>query len=108
MLAVGASARCFARVLGYFMFYGRISGVFVGIVTLSVTLVFETFMAQTAGPEWRIGDARLNGFNGMSGMPPLTHPLVRRRHHALRRHAQLYYLLLALLVALLPRPAHPA
>ena len=41
-------------------------GVFVGIVTLSVTLVFETFMAQTAGPEWRIGSARLNGFNGMS------------------------------------------
>jgi branched-chain amino acid transport system permease protein len=56
------------------MFYGRIKGVFVGIVTLSVTLVLETFMAQTAGPQWRIGDARLNGFNGMSGMPPLTVP----------------------------------
>jgi branched-chain amino acid transport system permease protein len=61
-----------ALVLGYFMFYGGIRDVFVGIVTLSVTLVFETFMAQTAGPEWTIGDARLNGFNGMSGMPPLT------------------------------------
>lgn len=61
-----------AIVLGYFMFYGGVRDVFVGIVTLSVTLVFETFMAQTAGPEWVIGEARLNGFNGMSGMPPLT------------------------------------
>jgi branched-chain amino acid transport system permease protein len=63
-----------AGLLGYFMFYGGIREVFVGIVTLSVTLVFETFMAQTAGPEWAIGEARLNGFNGMSGMPPLTIP----------------------------------
>jgi branched-chain amino acid transport system permease protein len=56
------------------MFYGGVRDVFVGIVTLSITLVFETFMAQTAGPEWTIGSARLNGFNGMSNMPPLTFP----------------------------------
>jgi branched-chain amino acid transport system permease protein len=68
-LAVPALA---AAVLGYLMFYGGVRDVFLGIVTLSVTLVFETFMAQTAGPEWSIGGARLNGFNGMSGMPPLS------------------------------------
>jgi len=60
--------------VGYFMFYGGVRVVFVGIVTLSITLVFETFMAQTAGPEWTVGSARLNGFNGMSNMPPLTFP----------------------------------
>lgn len=49
-------------------------GVFLDIVTLSVTLVLERLMAQTAGPECRVGRARLNGFNGMSGMPPLTIP----------------------------------
>ena len=69
---IGALPVLLALVLGYFMFYGGVREVFVGIVTLSVTLVFETFMAQTAGPEWAIGEARLNGFNGMSGMPPLT------------------------------------
>jgi urea transport system permease protein len=69
-----AMAGVFAAILGYFMFYGGIREVFVGIVTLSVTLVLETFMAQTAGPEWAIGKARLNGFNGMSEMPPLTLP----------------------------------
>jgi urea transport system permease protein len=64
----------FAAVVGYFMFYGGVRDVFVGIVTLSITLVMETFMAQTAGPEWAIGEARLNGFNGMANMPPLTVP----------------------------------
>lgn len=63
-----------ALVMGYFMIYGQISGVFFGIVTLAVTLAFAAFMNQTAGPEWRIGDARLNGFNGMLGMDPLNIP----------------------------------
>jgi urea transport system permease protein len=60
--------------LGYFMFFGRVSGVFLGIVTLSVSLVLERFMAQTAGPQWHIGAARLNGYNGMSGILPITLP----------------------------------
>ena len=74
MLLAIAVAALFALLLGYFMFFGRISGVFLGIVTLAVTLMLERFMAQTAGPEWHVGVARLNGFNGMSGMPPLTIP----------------------------------
>jgi branched-chain amino acid transport system permease protein len=63
-----------AALIGYMIFYGRIKGVFIGIVTLSVTLVLETFMSQTAGPQWAIGEARLNGYNGMGGMSPLTIP----------------------------------
>lgn len=87
----------FALLIGYFMFYGRIKGVFVGIVTLSVTLVLETFMAQTAGPQWRIGDARLNGFNGMSGMPPLTVPWFGG-DILLYAGTALYYVLLGMVV----------
>ena len=93
-----ALAALFAAVLGYFLFFGRISGVFLGIVTLAVTLVLERFMAQTAGPEWHIGAARLNGFNGMSGMPPLTIPWPGGEHRAVRRTSALYYFVLALLV----------
>jgi branched-chain amino acid transport system permease protein len=92
-----ALAALFAVLLGYFLFFGRISGVFLGIVTLSVTLVLERFMAQTAGPEWRVGTARLNGFNGMSGMPPLTIPWFGG-DLVLFPDIQLYYLVLALLV----------
>lgn len=92
-----AIAALFALLLGYFMFFGRIAGVFLGIVTLAVTLMLERFMAQTAGPEWRIGSARLNGFNGMSAMPPLTilwpgEPIV------LFADIGLYYVVLGLLV----------
>jgi branched-chain amino acid transport system permease protein len=54
-----------AAVLGYFMFYGGVNDVFVGLTTLALTLVLQTFMAQTAGPEWTVGQARLNGYNGM-------------------------------------------
>jgi len=61
----------FGLIVGYFLFYGGIYDVFVGIVTLAITLVFETFMQQTAGPEYTIGVARLNGFNGMQGMPTI-------------------------------------
>ncbi len=96
VLAVAVGA-LLALVLGYFMFYGEIRGVFVGIVTLSVTLVFETFMAQTAGPQWRIGSARLNGFNGMSGIPSLTIPWPGG-DIMLFAGTGLYYLLLALTV----------
>ena len=61
----------FGLIVGYFLFYGGIYDVFIGIVTLAITLVFETFMQQTAGPEYAIGPARLNGFNGMQGMPTI-------------------------------------
>jgi ABC-type branched-subunit amino acid transport system permease subunit len=90
-------ATAFALVLGYFLFYGGISGVFLSIVTLSITLVFERFMAQTAGPEWRVGSARLNGFNGMSGMPPLTIPWPGGKI-VLFADVGLYYFILGLLV----------
>lgn len=73
VLAIGLAALS-AVVLGYFMIWGRVGGVFFGIVTLSATLVLAFFLGQTAGPEWRIGDARLNGFNGMKGMDPLNIP----------------------------------
>jgi branched-chain amino acid transport system permease protein len=96
VLSVGLAA-LLAVVLGYFMFYGRVQGVFIGIVTLSVTLVFQAFMAQTAGPEWAIGSARLNGFNGMSGMPPLTIPWPGG-DVPLYADIALYYVLLALVL----------
>ncbi|MDQ2049075.1 urea ABC transporter permease [Natronolimnohabitans sp. A-GB9] len=71
LLAAVAVSTAFAAVLGYFMFYGGVRDVYVTILTLVVALVLFTFMGQTAGGEWAIGDARLGGFNGMSGVPDL-------------------------------------
>ena len=98
-LAAVAISGMAAAVLGYFLFFGRISGVFLGIVTLAVTLVLERFMAQTAGPEWHVGAARLNGFNGMNGMPPLTIPWPGSDDPlVLAPDVPLYYVVLGLLV----------
>jgi branched-chain amino acid transport system permease protein len=72
-LAVGVlAAAAFAFLVGYFMFYGGVSDVYVAIITLAVTLVLNTFMGQTAGEEWAIGAARLGGFNGMTDIPSLA------------------------------------
>jgi urea transport system permease protein len=70
---------------------------FLSIVTLSVSLVLERFMAQTAGPEWHLGAARLNGFNGMNGMPPLTIPWFGGSV-PLFADVGFYYLVLAMIV----------
>jgi ABC-type branched-subunit amino acid transport system permease subunit len=81
-----------AAILGWFMFYGGVNDVFVGLTTLALTLVLQTFMAQTAGPEWTVGDARLNGYNGMY-IPQLSvneMPVYGRK---------LYFLYLAILIA---------
>jgi len=67
-----AAATLFALVLGYFMFYGEVRDVYVAILTLAVTLVCKTFMAQTAGSEWAVGDVLLGGFNGIPGIEDFT------------------------------------
>ncbi|WP_138420470.1 ABC transporter permease subunit [Aquibacillus sediminis] len=61
-----------AWVLGYFMFYGGVNDVFVGLITLCLTVVLETFMGQTAGSEWKIGEIGLGGFNGIDGIPTIS------------------------------------
>ena len=62
----------FSLILGYFMFYGGVRDVYVTIITLVVAIVLYTFMSQTAGSEWAIGDARLGGYNGMPGITDIT------------------------------------
>lgn len=61
-----------AAFLGYFMFYGGVNDVFVGLITLCSTLVVETFMAQTAGSQWKVGKVLLGGFNGINGIPAIS------------------------------------
>lgn len=63
-----------AAVLGYFMFWGRISDVYLGVITLTVSLILSRFFNQTAGEEWKIGVAPLGGFNGIPSTPILTLP----------------------------------
>jgi ABC-type branched-subunit amino acid transport system permease subunit len=64
-----------AAALGYLMFYGRISDVYMGVITLTTTLILFKFANSTAGDEWNIGSSPLGGFNGIPGTPPLNFPL---------------------------------
>jgi branched-chain amino acid transport system permease protein len=85
----------FAALLGYFMFYGRLSDVYLGVITLSVTLIFFNLVNSTAGDAYRIGKARLNGFNGMPSLPTLNVPGDPGR---LLDPTETFYLVMALLV----------
>jgi branched-chain amino acid transport system permease protein len=63
-----------AAVIGAMMFWGRISDVYLGVITLVVALILFKFMNATAGDAYKIGDARLGGFNGIPGFPILNVP----------------------------------
>jgi branched-chain amino acid transport system permease protein len=64
----------FAGLLGYFMFYGRISDTYLGVITLTVTVILFNVFNSTAGDAYHIGNAPLGGFNGMPSVPPLNIP----------------------------------
>ena len=64
----------FALLLGYLMFYGRLSSVYLAVITLVVTLIFHKFLGHTAGFEYTIGKAHLGGYNGIPAIPPINVP----------------------------------
>ena len=53
----------FAILLGYFLFYGRLSGPYLGIVTLSIAVISERIAVK-----WYY----IGGFNGLINVPPLS------------------------------------
>lgn len=60
-----------SALVGYVIFYGGISALYIAIFTLMLTLLAETLLSRTSGPQFRIGSAVLGGSNGMVGIPPL-------------------------------------
>ena len=94
-VAITVAAAC-AATLAYFMFWGRISDVYLGVITLTVSLILYRFFNQTAGDEWTIGVAPLGGFNGIPSTPILTLPNDPGNPLA---PEQVYFLTMATLVA---------
>lgn len=74
LLTAVALPAALAAGLGYFMFYSRISDVYVGVITLTVALIFYHCINSTAGPEYHIGEALLGGFNGIPSIPSINIP----------------------------------
>jgi ABC-type branched-subunit amino acid transport system permease subunit len=63
-----------AATVGYFMIYGRIGDVYLSVITLVVTLIFEKAVRATSGEQYVIGDVRLGGQNGIPTVPSLALP----------------------------------
>jgi urea transport system permease protein len=95
VLAAMALPAALAAALGYFMFYARISDVYVGVITLTVALIFYHCMNSTAGPEYHIGEALLGGFNGIPNIPSINVPF---RPDAQLEPEDMFYLSMALLL----------
>ena len=64
----------FAAVFGAVLFYGRLSDVYLAVVTLVMTLILFKFMNSSAGDGYKLGTARLGGYNGIPGFETLTLP----------------------------------
>jgi ABC-type branched-subunit amino acid transport system permease subunit len=64
-----------AVVLGCFLFFARLGDIYIGVVTLCVSLILFDFGNSTQDRFYTIGKAALNGFNGMAGVPPINIPL---------------------------------
>ena len=64
----------FALALGYFIFFGRISDVYLGVITLTVTLILFNLVNSTSGEQYHIGTAAIGGFNGIPSIPTLNVP----------------------------------
>ena len=75
LVVAAVAGAVFAAFLGYFMFYGNLSNVYVAITTLAVALVLFAIVNSTAGSAYRIGDAVLGGYNGMTRIPRITYRL---------------------------------
>ena len=76
----------FAALLGYFMFYGRLSDVYLAVVTLAVTLILYNFMRSTAGEEYAIGAQRLMLSTASRRFSPSTGRGTARRGSSLTRY----------------------
>ena len=96
----------FAGILGLIMFYARLAGVYIAILMLVVSLMFELFLLQTADPSYTIGAAYIGGFNGLRPASPddplLPSLIFGAGESALEfdgRSVEFYYLTLGLLGA---------
>lgn len=86
LLGAACIAGLTSGVIGYFVFYGRVSQLSVSIITLAFTMVAFAVLNSLADPKYAIGTAVLGGYNGMVGIPlfrlggaaskPLTAPQV--------------------------------
>ncbi len=63
-----------ATLIGYFAFFGRVSDVYFGVISLTVSLILYNVVNSSSGDAYRIGKAPLGGYNGIPTVPSLNVP----------------------------------
>ena len=98
LIAVAVACASLQRCWAISCSTGAISDVYLGVITLTFTLILFSVMRRTSGPEYQIGKARLGGFNGITS-PPLNVPW---NSSATLFPEQVFYVAMAVLILLLP------
>jgi ABC-type branched-subunit amino acid transport system permease subunit len=75
LAAAVAAGGLVSGALGYVAFYGRVSTMFLAVMTLTVTLILLQVMGSTADPSYHVGTAVLGGYNGITNIPSLAFDL---------------------------------
>lgn len=63
-----------ALLIGFFTIYGRVSDLYIAVITLAVSLLLYQYINTLSGPAAQIGAANLGGYTGIPGVPPLAVP----------------------------------
>lgn len=74
LIAAVAGPVLVAGLVGYFTFYGRVSDVYFGVISLILSLILYNLFNSTSGDEYTIGSAALGGYNGIPNVPSITVP----------------------------------
>ena len=81
-----------AMILGYFLFYAKVSGVYFCIITLSLTLIFQQIVMELV--EYQIGNIPLGGFNGITYVPRISIGIPYWFYYSLEDSMHFYYFVL--------------
>src|SRR5699024_7455224 len=74
LLAGVVVAVIFAACIGYFTFYGRVSDIYLAVISLTVPLILLNLINSASGPAYQFGEVHLRGYNGIPGVPPVNNP----------------------------------
>lgn len=81
-----------ALILGYFLFYGRVSGVYFAIITLCVALILQQIVMELV--EQKMGNIPIGGYNGITYVPSISIGIPFLWHHSLEKSTHFYYFVL--------------
>ncbi|MCG6206085.1 branched-chain amino acid ABC transporter permease [Rhodopseudomonas sp. HC1] len=85
-----------ALLIGYFAFFGRVTDVYFGVISLTTSLILYSLVNSTSDQSFVIGKAPLGGYNGIPSVPPINWPFMPEWTLGFD---EMYYLTGALLLA---------